>query len=93
MYPQNVGHALEGLAAGVFRGARLQADVVLATFLTLVADSAGFSFFREDRICDLLGLRPEEFRAGRARLIAAGKIRFVRRCGLATQGYYQVVVR
>ena len=51
-------------------------DQSLYLFLVLVADRHGVSFYRKEKICDLLGLDFQQFEIARDRLIALKLIAF-----------------
>jgi len=62
----------------------------LVAFLALVADPHGFSFFREEQICEILNVGKQELHAARSHLQATKIIIFVPRSSLAPFGYYRL---
>jgi hypothetical protein len=66
-------------------------DQALYLFLLLVADRNGVSFYRKEKICDVLGLDWGPFEVARDRLINLGLIAFEPYSGLTPNGYYQVL--
>jgi hypothetical protein len=63
----------------------------LYLFLVLAADRHGVSFYRKEKICDLLGLEFGEFEAARDRLIDLRLIAFEPYCAGSPNGHYQVL--
>lgn len=63
----------------------------LYLFLVLAADRHGVSFYRKEKICDLLGLDFGEFEAARDRLIDLRLIAFEPYCAGSPNGHYQVL--
>lgn len=63
----------------------------LYLFLVLAADRHGVSFYRKEKICDLLGLDFGEFECARDRLIDLKLIAFERYCAGSPNGHYQVL--
>ena len=68
-----------------------QADQVLYLFLALAADRHGVSFYRKEKICDLLGLDWGEFEVARDRLVNLHLIAFEAYCAGTPNGFYQVL--
>jgi hypothetical protein len=66
-------------------------DQSLYLFLALVADRHGVSFYRKEKICDLLGLDFAQFEVARDRLIELKLIAFEPYSALTPNGYYQVL--
>lgn len=66
-------------------------DQALYLFLVLVADRHGVSFYRKEKICDVLGLDFSDFEIARDRLIDFGLIAFEPYSALTPNGYYQVL--
>lgn len=66
-------------------------DQSLYLFLSLVADRNGVSFYRKEKICDLLGLDFTPFEIARDRLIEMGLIAFKPYSALSVNGHYQVL--
>jgi hypothetical protein len=63
----------------------------LYLFLVLAADRDGVSFYRQEKICDALGLGFSEFRQIRRRLIDLNLIAFAPYHDHTPNGYYQVL--
>ena len=66
-------------------------DQSLYLFLVLVADRNGVSFYRKEKICDVLGLDFRQFEVARDRLIDLKLIAFEPYSALTPNGYYQVL--
>ena len=66
-------------------------DQALYLFLALAADRHGVSFYRKEKICDVLGLEFAPFEAARDRLINLGLIAFQPYSALSPNGFYQVL--
>ena len=66
-------------------------DQGLYLFLTLAADRHGVSFYRKEKICDVLGLGFCDFDVARDRLIDLKLIAFQPYSALTPNGYYQVL--
>ena len=66
-------------------------DQVLYLFLALAADRHGVSFYRKEKICDLLELDFHPFEVARDRLIDLKLIAFQPYSALTPNGYYQVL--
>jgi hypothetical protein len=66
-------------------------DQALYLFLALAADRHGVSFYRKEKICDLLGLDFGCFEAARDRLIDLKLIAFAPYCAGSPNGHYQVL--
>jgi hypothetical protein len=66
-------------------------DQSLYLFLVLVADRHGVSFYRAEKICDILGLDAADFQVARDRLISMGLIAFQPYSALSHNGFYQVL--
>jgi len=66
-------------------------DQALYLFLALAADRHGVSFYRKERICDLLGLDWGPFEMTRHRLIDLKLIAFEPYSSASPNGYYQVL--
>jgi hypothetical protein len=63
----------------------------LYLFLSLVADRNGVSFYRKEKICDVLGLDFTPFEIARDRLIDMGLVAFKPYSALSVNGHYQVL--
>jgi len=66
-------------------------DHSLYLFLVLAADRDGVSFYRQEKICDALGLDFSAFRQARRRLIELGLLAFAPYHEHTPNGYYQVL--
>jgi hypothetical protein len=66
-------------------------DMALYLFLALVADRYGVSFYRKEKICDLVSLTFEQFEVARDRLIRQELIAFEPYSACTPNGYYQVL--
>jgi hypothetical protein len=66
-------------------------EMALYLFLALAADRHGVSFYRKEKICDLVALDFQQFEVARDRLISAKLIAFERYCAFSPNGYYQVL--
>ena len=66
-------------------------DQALYLFLALAADRHGVSFYRKEKICDLLGLDFGAFEVARDRLIDLKLIAFEPYSALSPNGHYQVL--
>lgn len=66
-------------------------DQSLYLFLALAGDRNGISFYRKEKICDLLGLDFGQFEVARDRLIELGLIAFQPYSALTVNGFYQVL--
>ena len=66
-------------------------DQALYLFLVLVADRHGVSFYRKEKVCDILGLDFRQFEVARDRLIDLKLIAFEPHSALSPNGYYQVL--
>ena len=66
-------------------------DHSLYLFLILAADREGVSFYRQEKICDALGLDFSQFRQARRRLIDLNLIAFAPYHDHTPNGYYQVL--
>jgi len=67
------------------------AEQALYLFLVLAADRDGVSFYRQEKICDLLGLDFSPFRMARNRLIDLKLIAFEPYGVTTPNGVYQVL--
>jgi hypothetical protein len=63
----------------------------LYVFLTLVADRQGVSFYRQEKICDLLGLDAQAFAVARDRLVELQLLAFEPYSVTSPNGFYQVL--
>ncbi len=68
-----------------------QEDQAFYLFLILAADRHGVSFYRKEKICDLLGLTFHQFEVTRDRLVNFKLIAFQPYTILSPNGYYQVL--
>jgi len=66
-------------------------DQALYLFLCLAADRDGVSFYRQEKICDTLGLAWDEFHVARDRLIGLKLIAFEAYSATTPNGFYQVL--
>lgn len=66
-------------------------EMALYLFLVLAADRHGVSFYRKEKICDLVTLDFQQFEVARDRLINAKLIAFEPYSALTPNGYYQVL--
>lgn len=66
-------------------------DQSLYLFLALAADRHGVSFYRKEKICDLLGLDFSAFEVARDRLIGLGLLAFAPYSALTVNGFYQLL--
>jgi hypothetical protein len=66
-------------------------EQALYLFLLLAADRNGVSFYRKEKICDLVALDFQHFEVARDRLISAKLIAFERYSAFTPNGYYQVL--
>jgi hypothetical protein len=96
--PQNVRRITGSFAwidHRLLRNGHLQAmthqEIALYLFLVLAADRHGVSFYRKEKICDLMALDFEQFEVARDRLISARLIAFEPYSAFTPNGYYQVL--
>jgi hypothetical protein len=66
-------------------------DQSLYLFLNLAADRNGVSFYRKEKICDLLDLDFGQFEVARDRLIHLGLLAFAPYSALTVNGFHQVL--
>lgn len=66
-------------------------DQALYLFLALAADRHGISFYRKEKICDLLGLDFGSFEVARDRLIDLKLMAFEPYSAASPNGHYQVL--
>lgn len=66
-------------------------DQSLYLFLALAADRNGVSFYRKEKICDLLGLDFGAFEVARNRLLDMRLLAFEPYSALTVNGFYQVL--
>jgi len=66
-------------------------DMALYLFLILAADKNGVSFYRKEKICQVLSLDFNEFEIAKDRLINMNLIVFEGYSVLSPNGYYQVL--
>jgi hypothetical protein len=66
-------------------------DQSLYLFLNLVADRNGVSFYRKEKVCDLLDLDFGQFEVARDRLIHLGLLAFAPYSALTVNGFHQVL--
>jgi hypothetical protein len=66
-------------------------DQALYLFLALAADRHGVSFYRKEKICDILGLDWGPFEVARDRLISLKLIAFQSYSALSPNGHYQLL--
>jgi hypothetical protein len=63
----------------------------LYLFLALAADRHGVSFYRQEKICDLLGLDAQAFAVARDRLVELGLLTFEPYSVTSPNGFYQLL--
>ena len=63
----------------------------LYLFLALAADRNGVSFYRQEKICDVLGMEAHAFTVARDRLIELGLLVFESYSVTSPNGFYQVL--
>jgi hypothetical protein len=66
-------------------------DILLYLFLVLVADKNGVSFYRKEKICEILSLEYNQFEIAKDRLIDMKLIAFEGYSALSPNGYYQIL--
>jgi len=66
-------------------------DMALYLFLILAADKNGVSFYRKEKICDVVSLDFNQFEIARDRLVSMKLIAFENYSVLSPNGYYQVL--
>jgi hypothetical protein len=66
-------------------------DQALYLFLALAADRHGVSFYRKEKVCDVLGLDFTQFEIARDRLIAMKLIAFEPYSVISPNGFHQVL--
>ena len=66
-------------------------DQTLYLFLILTADRNGVSFYRKEKICEILALDFQQFEVARDRLIELNLIGYQPYTALSPNGYYQVL--
>ena len=66
-------------------------EMALYLFLVLAADRHGVSFYRKEKICDLVTLEFQQFEVARDRLISTKLIAFEPYSAFTPNGYYQVL--
>ena len=74
-----------------FLAAMTREDQALYLFLALAADRNGVSFYRKEKICDLLWLDEGQFVTARERLIDMGLIGFQPYSAFSPNGWYQIL--
>jgi len=79
----------------LIRGGYLQVmtheDLALYVFLVLAADCNGVSFYRKEKICDIVALNFNEFEIARDRLMDMKLIAFEPYSVITPNGFYQVL--
>jgi hypothetical protein len=63
----------------------------LYLFLALVADRHGVSFYRQEKITELLGLGDQAFAVARDRLVELGLLAFEAYSATSPNGFYQLL--
>jgi hypothetical protein len=63
----------------------------LYLFLALAADRHGVSFYRQEKICDLLGLEAHAFTVARDRLVELQLLAFAPYSVTSPNGFYQLL--
>ena len=66
-------------------------DLALYVFLVLAADCNGVSFYRKEKICDIVSLSFNEFEIARDRLMDMNLIAFEPYSVITPNGFYQVL--
>jgi hypothetical protein len=66
-------------------------DLALYVFLILAADCNGVSFYRKEKICDIVSLKFNEFEIARDRLMDMNLIAFEPYSVITPNGFYQVL--
>jgi len=66
-------------------------DQCLYLFLALAADRKGVSFYRKEKVCDVLDLDLQQFHVARDRLIDMKLIAFEPYSAISPNGFYQVL--
>jgi hypothetical protein len=66
-------------------------DLALYVFLILAADCNGVSFYRKEKICDIVSLNFNEFEIARDRLMDMNLIAFEPYSVITPNGFYQVL--
>jgi hypothetical protein len=66
-------------------------DQSLYLFLSLAADRNGVSFYRKEKVCDILSLDFGVFEVARDRLINMGLLAFQPYSALSVNGFYQLL--
>jgi hypothetical protein len=92
---RHITHSFAWIDHRLLRGGFVQAmthqDQSLYLFLNLVADRNGVSFYRKEKICDLLDLDFRQFEVARDRLIHLRLLAFEPYSALTPNGFYQVL--
>ena len=79
------------LLRGGYLPAMTHADQALYLFLVLAADRHGVSFYRKEKIAEILGLDDGAFQVARDRLIGLNLVAFEPYSVLSPNGFYQVL--
>lgn len=79
------------LLRGGYLSAMTHVDQALYLFLLLAADRHGVSFYRKEKIAEVLGLDDRAFVIARDRLIGLGLLAFEPYSVLSPNGFYQVL--
>jgi len=66
-------------------------DLALYVFLVLAADCNGVSFYRKEKMCDLVALSFSQFEIARDRLMSMKLIAFEPYSVITPNGFYQVL--
>jgi hypothetical protein len=66
-------------------------EQALYLFLALAADRHGVSFYRQEKICDLLGLDAQAFTVARDRLVELHLVAFEPYTVTSPNGFYQLL--
>jgi hypothetical protein len=74
-----------------FLAVMTHAEQSLYLFLALAADRHGVSFYRQEKITDLLGLDDQGFAVARDRLIELGLLAFAPYSVTSPNGFYQLL--
>ena len=74
-----------------FLGVMTHQDMALYLFLVLAADRNGVSFYRKEKICDVLSFDFRQFEIARERLINFKLVAYEAYTILSPNGYYQIL--
>jgi len=92
---RRIEHSFAWIDHRLLRGGFLQAmthqDQSLYLFLALAADRNGVSFYRREKICDLIGMDIQAFEVARDRLTTMDLIAFRPYSALSPNGFHQLL--